>query len=118
MDPDSLWGKIETSYRDRCVPLPTLNLISFVNRWAQFFYPLVGLALLVTLAISIRPKSRYGPLVFPAFLVTLPYVVMDASISRYGALIIPLGAVLLMEFTSSRLLSPAKARLLTENKQQ
>lgn len=118
MDPDSLWGKIETSYRDRCVPLQTLNLISFVNRWAQFFYPLVGLALLVTLAISMRPKSKFGPLVFPAFLVTLPYVVMDASISRYGALIIPLGAVLLMEFTSSRLLSPAKARLLTENKQQ
>jgi hypothetical protein len=105
VDPDTLWGKIETNYRDRCVPLQTLNLISFVNRWAQFFYPLVGLALLVTLVISIRPKSRYGPLVFPAFLVTLPYVVMDASISRYGALIIPLGALLLMELTSSKFLS-------------
>jgi hypothetical protein len=105
VDPDSLWGKIETSYRDRCVPQQTLSLISFVNRGAQFFYPLVGLALLVTLVISIRPKSRYGPLIFPAFLVTLPYVVMDASISRYGALIIPLGALLLLELTSSKYLA-------------
>jgi hypothetical protein len=105
VDPDSLWGKIETNYRDRCVPQQTLSLISFVNRWAQFFYPLVGLALLVTLVISIRPKSRYGPLIFPAFLVTLPYVVMDASISRYGALIIPLGALLLLELTSSKYLA-------------
>jgi hypothetical protein len=105
VDPDSLWGKIETNYRDRCVPQQTLSLISLVNRWAQFFYPLVGLALLVTLVISIRPKSRYGPLIFPAFLVTLPYVVMDASISRYGALIIPLGALLLLELTSSKYLA-------------
>lgn len=112
IDPDSLWGKIETSYRDRCVPQQTLELISFVNRWAQFLYPLVGLALLVTLAISIRPKSKYGPLVFPAFLVTLPYVVMDASISRYGALIIPLGALLLMEIVSSRYLSSSDYRAI------
>jgi 4-amino-4-deoxy-L-arabinose transferase-like glycosyltransferase len=115
VDPDTLWGKIETRYRDRCVPLQTLNLISFVNRFAQLFYPFVGLALLTALTISIRPKSILGPLVFPAFLVTLPYLVMDASISRYGALLIPLGAVLLMELTSSRLMAQAAPRISTEN---
>lgn len=103
-DPDSLWGKIDTSYRDRCVPLETLNLISAVNRVAQFLYPLTGLALLVTLALSIGVSSKLRPLIFPAFLITLPYIVMDASISRYGALIIPLGAVLLLELGSSRLI--------------
>jgi hypothetical protein len=105
-DPDSLWGKIDTSYRDRCVPLQTLNVISNVNRVSQFLYPLTGLALLVTLGLSIGVAPRLRPLIFPAFLITLPYIVMDASISRYGALIIPLGAVFLFELGSQRLIKP------------
>lgn len=96
-DPDSLWGKIETSYRDRCVPLVTLNVISLANRVGQFFYPIVGLALLTSFIMSLGLRRTLLPLVLPAFLVTLPYIVMDASISRYGALIIPLGSVLLFE---------------------
>jgi hypothetical protein len=101
-DPDSLWGKIDTSYRDRCVPLETLKVISIANRIAQFFYPLVGLALLVNLALSLFVRPNLRPIVLPAFLITLPYIVMDSSISRYGALVIPLGALLLVELISPK----------------
>jgi hypothetical protein len=101
-DPDTLWGKIETSYTDRCVPFRTLDLISFANRIAQFFYPLTGVALLVTLVLSISFRSHLRPIILPAFLITLPYIVMDASISRYGVLIVPLGAILLVELLVSK----------------
>jgi hypothetical protein len=96
-DPDTLWGKIETTYRDRCVPSRTLDLISFANRVAVYFYPLTGVALLVTLVLCISFRSHLRPIILPAFLITLPYIVMDASISRYGVLTVPLGAVLLGE---------------------
>jgi hypothetical protein len=99
LPPDNLWGKIETSYAERCVPLGTLDMISFVNRIAQFFYPLTGLALLVTLVLSINFRKHLRPIIMPAFLITLPYIFLDASISRYGALIIPLGAILLVELS-------------------
>jgi hypothetical protein len=99
---DALWGKIETSYQDRCVPYRTLGLISWANRIAQGFYPLVGLALLFSLLLSFRFRAVLRPLIFPAFLVLSPYLLLDASISRYGALIIPLGAVLLVELVAPR----------------
>ena len=100
--PDALWGKIETTYTERCVPFRTLDLISFANRVAQFFYPLTGVALLVTLVLSISFRSHLRPIILPAFLITLPYIVMDASISRYGALIVPLGAILLVELLAPK----------------
>lgn len=103
-DPDTLWGKIETSYTDRCVPFRTLDLISFANRIAQFFYPFTGVALLVTLVLSVGFRSHLRPIILPAFLITLPYIVMDASISRYGALIVPLGAILLVELLAPKAL--------------
>jgi hypothetical protein len=103
-DPDTLWGKIETSYTERCVPFRTLDLISFANRVAQFFYPFTGVALLVTLVLSIGFRSHLRPIILPAFLITLPYIVMDASISRYGALIVPLGAILLVELLAPKAL--------------
>jgi hypothetical protein len=102
LTPDALWGKIETSYTDRCVEVWNLDLISFVNRIAQFFYPLTGVALLVALVLSISFRSHLRPIALPAFLITLPYVVMDSSISRYGALIVPLGAILMVEFLSPK----------------
>jgi hypothetical protein len=101
-DPDTLWGEIETTYTDRCVPFRTLDLISFANRVAQFFYPLTGVALIVTLVLSISFRSHLRAIILPAFLVTLPYIVMDASISRYGALIVPLGAILLVELLAPK----------------
>ena len=101
-DPDTLWGEIETTYTDRCVPFRTLDLISFANRVAQFFYPLTGVALLVTLVLSISFRSHLRPIILPAFLITLPYIVMDASISRYGALIVPLGAILMVELLAPK----------------
>lgn len=107
-DPDTLWGEIETAYTDRCVPFRTLDLISFANRVAQFLYPLTGVALLVTLVLSISFRSHLRPIILPAFLITLPYIVMDASISRYGVLIVPLGAALLMELIYPRHLLQAK----------
>jgi hypothetical protein len=103
-DPDTLWGKIDTNFRDRCVPLETLKVISIANRIGQFFYPIVGLALLVTLALSLFIRPNLRSIVLPAFLITLPYIVMDSSISRYGALVIPLGAVLLIELVSPKYL--------------
>jgi hypothetical protein len=95
VEPDLLWGKINTNYRDRCVPQWTLSFISDANRFFQFFYPLVGLALLTALILCFRLRPDLRPAVIPAFLVTLPYIVMDSSISRYGALVIPLGSILL-----------------------
>ena len=99
---DELWGKIETNYSDRCVPLPTLSLISLVNRISHLFYPLVGLSLLFSLLLSYRfiPKLRFA--ILPAFVVLTPYLLLDASISRYGALVIPLGSVLLVELLSRK----------------
>jgi hypothetical protein len=108
VEPDTLWGKIETSYRDRCVPQRTLALISQANHFAQLFYPLVGLALLTTLILSIRYRAHLRPIILPAFLITLPYIVMDSSISRYGALVIPLGALLLFEFIQPKALLDRK----------
>jgi hypothetical protein len=102
LPPDNLWGKIETPYTERCVPFRTLDLISFTNRVAQFLYPLTGLALLVTLVLSISFRSHLRPIILPAFLITLPYIVLDASISRYGALIVPLGAILLVELVAPK----------------
>ena len=102
---DELWGKIETNYDDRCVPLPPLSLISLVNRISHLFYPLVGLALLFSLLLSYRfiPKLRFA--ILPAFIVLSPYLLLDASISRYGALILPLGSVLLVELLSRKALT-------------
>jgi hypothetical protein len=104
LSPDELWGKIETSYTDRCVPFRTLDLISFANRVFQFLYPLTGVALLVTLVLSISFRSSLRPIILPAFLITLPYIVMDSSISRYGILIVPLGAILLAELMAPKVL--------------
>jgi hypothetical protein len=104
VDPDWLWGKIETTYRDRCVPLSTLEVISQINGVAKFFYPFVGLALLVTSILSLGFRPHLRPIIFPAFLITLPYIVMDGSISRYGALIVPLGAVLLVELFTPKVI--------------
>ena len=102
VEPDSLWGPIETSYRDRCVPLQTLSVISTVNRLSHAFYPITGLALLLSFLISIRFVPNLRPVVLPAFLVLSPYVFLDASISRYGALIIPLGCILALELIQPR----------------
>jgi hypothetical protein len=102
IDPDWLWGPIETIYDDRCVPQESLELISGINRVSQIFYPLVGLSLLFVLILSIGFQSNLRPIIFPAFLITLPYIVMSASISRYGALIIPLGAFLLLELITPK----------------
>jgi hypothetical protein len=44
--------------------------------------------------MRIAPKLR--SLVVPAVLVISPYLLLDLSISRYGALLIPLGSVLLI----------------------
>jgi hypothetical protein len=94
---DELWGEIKTSYEDRCVPLRTLALISVVNRVSHLFYPLVGLGLLVSMFLSLRLLPRLRPLILPTLAVLSPYLLLDLSISRYGALIIPLGSVLLVE---------------------
>jgi hypothetical protein len=94
---DSLWGPIETEFSNRCVPGPTLVVISLVNRVSHLFYPLVGLALLISLFLSYRFAPMLRPAILPAFVVLSPYLLLDASISRYGALIIPLGSVLLVE---------------------
>jgi 4-amino-4-deoxy-L-arabinose transferase-like glycosyltransferase len=102
VEPDSLWGPIETSYRDRCVPLQTLSVISTVNRLSHAFYPITGLALLLSFLISLRFVPNLRPVVFPAFLVLSPYLFLDASISRYGALIIPLGCILALELIQPR----------------
>jgi hypothetical protein len=59
-------------------------------------------ALLVTLVLSISFRSHLRPIILPAFLITLPYIVMDASISRYGVLIVPLGAILLVELLAPK----------------
>jgi hypothetical protein len=99
---DDLWGKIETNYNGRCVPLPPLSLISLVNRVSHLFYPLVGLALLISLFLSYRFAPMLRPAVLPAFVVLSPYLLLDASISRYGALIIPLGSVLLVELIAHK----------------
>jgi len=104
VDPDWLWGKIETTYRDRCVPQTTLAMISSVNSASKFFFPLTGLALLVTFVLSLSYRPHLRPIVIPAFLITLPYLVMDGSISRYGVLTVPLGAILLVELLKPRLL--------------
>lgn len=102
LEPDALWGKIETSYRDRCVPLVTMDAISVINRASDALYPLTGLALLLGLLLSFKFVPRLRTLVIPAFLVLSPYIYIDASISRYGALIIPLGSVLLVELIFMR----------------
>jgi len=102
LEPDDLWGKINTEFKDRCVPQPTLSLISRANSVFQFLFPLTGLALLVALVLAARVAKKLRPIVLPAFVITLPYLVMDASISRYGALVVPLGAVLLVELLGSK----------------
>jgi hypothetical protein len=102
LEPDALWGKINTEFRDRCVPWPTLALVSVANSASKFLFPLAGLALLVSLVLAVSLGKKLRPLVLPAFIITLPYILMDASISRYGALIIPLGAVLLVELLAPR----------------
>jgi len=84
------------------VPFRTLSLITMANRIAQAFYPLVGLALLFSLLLSFRFVPRIRPLILPAFIVLSPYLLLDASISRYGALILPLGALLLVELISRK----------------
>lgn len=94
VEPDALWGPIETNYRDRCVPLQTLSVISMVNKLSHAFYPITGLALLLSLFLSLRFVPNLRPVILPAFLVLSPYLFLDASISRYGALIIPLGCIL------------------------
>jgi hypothetical protein len=104
VDPDWLWGKIETTYRDRCVPQTTLSIISSVNSISKFFFPLTGLALLVTFILSLGYRPHLRPIVLPAFLITLPYLVMDGSISRYGVLTVPLGAILLVELLKPKVL--------------
>ena len=104
VDPDWLWGKIETTYRDRCVPQTTLSIISSVNSVSKFFFPLTGLALLVTFILSLGYRPHLRPIVLPAFLITLPYLVMDGSISRYGVLTVPLGALLLVELLKPKVL--------------
>jgi hypothetical protein len=102
LDPDSLWGQINTDYESRCVHWLPLSALSKVNSITQFLFPLSGLALLVVLILSAQFGKKTRPIVFPAFIITLPYIVMDASISRYGALVIPLGAVLLFELISPK----------------
>jgi len=97
VEPDALWGPIETNYRDRCVPLQTLSVISLVNRLSHAFYPITGLALLFSLFLSLRFAPNLRPVIIPAFLVLSPYLFLDASISRYGALIVPLGCILAVE---------------------
>jgi hypothetical protein len=101
--PDSLWGPIQTDYTSRCVSPEVMSFISIINSIGQVFYPAVGLALVWSLLLSIRFFTFLRPIILPAFLVTLPYILMDASISRYGALVIPLGAIMLAEiFSPSR----------------
>ena len=97
---DGLWGKpITTHYQERCVPQLTLSLISRVNGISRFLFPVVGLAILFSLLLSLRLAPKLRPLVVPAILVLSPYLLLDLSISRYGALIIPLGSVLLVQLT-------------------
>jgi hypothetical protein len=102
MEVDELWGKINTDYTSRCVPWPTLALVSGVNSISQFVFPLTGVALLTALVLAVRLAKKLRPVIFPAFIITLPYIVMDASISRYGALLVPLGAVLLVELLAPK----------------
>jgi hypothetical protein len=101
LEPDNLWGKIETSYNNRCVLGIPLQLISFVNKASHLLYPLVGISIVFALLLSFRFAENLRPLLIPSFLVLTPYLLLDASISRYGALIIPLGCVLLIELFSS-----------------
>lgn len=114
LEPDALWGKIETSYRDRCVPLFSMDAISVINSASDTFYPLTGIALLFGLLLSFRFAPQLRPLVIPAFLVISPYIFIDASISRYGALLIPLGSVLLVELIFSKMIIQAKAQPKTQ----
>jgi hypothetical protein len=65
-----------------------------VNKLSHAFYPITGLALLLSLFLSLRFVPNLRPVILPAFLVLSPYLFLDASISRYGALIIPLGCIL------------------------
>jgi hypothetical protein len=96
---DALWGKaLTTNYQDRCVPQSTLSVISKLNVISQVLFPAVGLAILFSLLLSLRLVPKLRSLAVPAILVISPYLLLDLSISRYGALIIPLGGVLLVEF--------------------
>ena len=49
-----------------------------------------------------KPPTRL--IVLPAFLIYLAYLVMDGSISRYGVLTVPLGAILLVELLNPKVL--------------
>jgi hypothetical protein len=111
---DGLWGTIETNYTDRCVPLRTLSLISLVNRISHLFYPLVGLALLFSLFLSYRFIPKLRLVVLPAFIVISPYLLLDAAISRYGALIIPLGSLLLVELVAHKSLAKPATEVPTK----
>jgi 4-amino-4-deoxy-L-arabinose transferase-like glycosyltransferase len=101
IEPDGLWGKIETSYRDRCVQGIPLQVISFVNRASHLLYPIVGTALLFGFLLSLRFAKHLRQLMVPGLLALTPYLLLDASISRYGAFLIPLGCVLLTNFVTS-----------------
>jgi len=102
MEADALWGKINTDYTSRCVPWPTLAIVSGANSISQVLLPLTGVALLVTLVLAVPLGKKLRPIILPAFIITLPYILMDSSISRYGALTIPLGAVLLVELLAPK----------------
>ena len=94
---DSLWGPISTDFANRCVPQIGLSLISTANQLVYPLYPIVGLSLLFSMLLSLRIVPSLRPLTSIAFIALLPYLLLDLSISRYGALIIPLGSVLLVE---------------------
>ena len=111
---DALWGPIETTYQDRCVSPRVLTIISVVNYKFYFFYPIVGLALVFSLLLSIRIFPILRPIVIPAFAVMSPYLLLDASISRYGALVIPLGCILLFHLLTARADFPASAPIRHE----
>jgi 4-amino-4-deoxy-L-arabinose transferase-like glycosyltransferase len=97
IEPDGLWGPIETSYRERCVSPDVLSFVSLVNKFSHGLYPVTGIALLVILILSFGYRPHLRPIIIPAFLVITPYLFYDASISRYGALIVPLGCLLAVE---------------------
>jgi hypothetical protein len=109
LDHDTLWGEINTNYQDRCVQGIPLEVISFVNRTSHLMYPIVGLSILFAFLLSIRFANKLRVLTIPTFLVLTPYLLLDASISRYGALVIPLGCFLLVEFFTY------KAKLVEEH---
>jgi len=105
LEPDLLWGKIETSYDERCVRYLPLALISLINLSGIFLYPLTGLSLIVALGMGISINVRLRPIILPAFIVTTPYLLLDASISRYGALVLALGSLVLVELLTVNRLS-------------